>query len=104
MHTRGRVSHFMGLVCPPPALYRTQSNPLTRRCTHTHNTSPHTCVQGLRGGAVHSFEARNGLGRGGLLTKYAKLDRKSRSAQERLGRDSVFRKSGASVLNMRLEL
>ena len=65
----------------------------------------HTCAQGLRGGAVHSFEARNGLGRGGLLTKYAKLDRKSKSAQERtFGRDSVFRKSGASVLNMRLEL
>jgi len=64
----------------------------------------HNYLTGLRGGAVHSFEARNGLGRGGLLTKYAKLGRKSKSAHERLGRESVFRKSGASVLNMRLEL
>lgn len=67
----------------------------------------HNYLTGLRGGAVHSFEARNGLGRHGLLTKFAKLNRKSKSApSDRLGRgrQSVFRKSGASVLNMRLEL
>ena len=66
----------------------------------------HNYLTGLRGGAVHDFEKPNGVGRGGLLTKYGQqygqqASRKSRSAETR---DSVFKKSGASILNMRLEL